>query len=105
MPDVEQRTRPEHDESLGEECECFRCHCLSITTSPYATPSRLQGKFAPKQPEPRWERGTPTDSRGVPMLDEKGNVMGAKAVSERRSEVDARRRQLHQQRTPLDRKE
>ena len=101
MTVVETESRPKHDDSLGEDCECFRCHCLSITTSPYATPTRLNPKAAPRTPDNAWERGIPTDHRGMPFLEKGGDFMGQKEFSERRHEIEEGRRFLHNSTTPV----
>jgi hypothetical protein len=79
----------------GSHTDCFGCRVKSITFSPYATPSRLNPHNAPKQPDPVWERGVPTDKRGMPFLDKNLNPMGVKAVVENRHEIEQHRRQLH----------
>lgn len=101
MSSVESRERPPHDDSLGDGCGCFRCHCLSVSTSPYATPTRLNGKAAPRPPNNVWERGIPTDQRGMPFLRQDGEFMGQKEFSERRHEIERSRRLLHNSTRPL----
>jgi hypothetical protein len=56
-------------------------------------PSRMN-TIAGRKPDPAWERGIPTDSRRMPMLDEKGVPMNTKTTARRRHEIEERKRQL-----------
>jgi hypothetical protein len=67
--------------------------------SPAATPTKTR-KFAPVGPKGNnsWERPVVTDSRGMPLID--GNdfhLVRQKEYSERRTEIEAKRRQVHEQ--------
>jgi hypothetical protein len=75
--------------------DCFGCRIQTIQISPYATPSRLRPHIAPRKPENSWEKGVPTDSRGMPFLKTDGSPMGQKEFSEKRRLIDAHRRRLH----------
>ena len=75
------------------ECDHFRCKALSVTTNPRSMPSRMN-TIPGRKPDPAWERGIPTDDRGMPMLDEKGVAMGTKAHERRGHEIKERKRQL-----------
>jgi hypothetical protein len=82
-----------HDGSHGPEC--FGCKVKSITFSPYATPTRLNPRRPPRQPNPAWERGVPTDARGMPFLRKDGTPMGVKEYAENRHAIEEHRRRLH----------
>lgn len=73
-----------HDGSHGEEC--FGCKIRTINLSPAATPSRRNSKTPRESTNNSWEKGIPTDSRGMPYLDSNLNVIGQKrwAETERR---------------------
>lgn len=47
-----------------------------------------------RKPDPAWERGIPTDDRGMPMLDETMEPMNTKAHERRGHEIKERKRQL-----------
>ena len=85
----------QHDDSLGDDCECFRCKVLSISINPYAMPSRLNPKNAPRQPQNKLADHTPTDERGMPFLDKNLQPMTAKQVSENRHRIEQVRRKNH----------
>jgi hypothetical protein len=89
-----------HDGTHGEGC--FGCKVKTITVNPYSMPTRLHPGNAPKRPEPRWERGVPTDNRGMPFLDKNLNPMGVKAVAENRHSIEQHRRQLHNSSSPKE---
>jgi hypothetical protein len=82
-----------HDGSHGPDC--FGCKVQSISFDPYAMPSRLNKKIPPRTPNPAWERGIPTDSRGMPFLRKDGTPMGVKEYSENRHQIEQHRRALH----------
>lgn len=75
------RRRPTHD----EDCECFACKLDSFHVSPAATPSR-RNSLPPRATTGggnSWERGVPTDSRGMPYLNpDSGLPVGQKAWGE-----------------------
>lgn len=79
----------------GEDCEedCFGCKMLTVQYNPYSMPSRLHPHIPPKKNVPRWERGVPTDERGMPFLDGSLNPIGQKEFSEKRSVIEKKRRQ------------
>lgn len=59
----------------------------SVQVSAAATPSRSVGRRSkPKDRDSgnRWERGIPTDERGMPYLDAHGTKVGNKKFSETR---------------------
>ena len=73
----------------------FGCRVKHFSVDPFSMPSRLTGG-APKRPNPVWERGVPTDSRGMPFLDKTGHPMGNKAFSEQKHAIEDKRRKNHQ---------
>ena len=74
----------------GTECrECFKEHLRSVRIAPGATPSRVQARRRGTAPTDReakngWERGEPTDDRGMPYLDEHGVRVNTKKLAETR---------------------
>lgn len=76
--------------------ECFGCRVKSFTVNPYSLPSRLHPSNPPRRPNPAWERGVPTDSRGMPFLTKAGTPMGIKQFTEDRHTIEEHRRQLAQ---------
>ena len=76
----------EHSES---ECvPCFQERIRSVAVAGSATPSRRPVSFG-KRPKDKpvynnWEKGTPTDSRGMPYLDEHGVSVNTKKLAETR---------------------
>lgn len=85
----------QHDES------CFGCKLVSINFDPYATPGMLRPHIPARKPENSWEKGVPTDSRGMPFLKTDGSPMGQKEYSEKRRLIDANRRRLHNSTEPV----
>lgn len=84
------------DDAHDEDCVCFRCKLRSIQISPSAMPSR-RNKIAPRGGGNSWEKGVPTNSRGMPILDPKtGAPMGQARYAEMRSTVEEGRRKRHQ---------
>lgn len=91
----------EKDEfGLCAEPSCFTCKVKSIQIHPNATPTRTAARPAgapPKGSSNSWERGIPTDSRGLPYINAAtGDVMGQKEVSEKRHQIEAEKRRLKQ---------
>lgn len=78
----------EHDDTT--ECvPCFQQRISSVTVGASATPSRYisRSRTKPvqsKEASNRWERGQPTDERGMPYLDEKGVRVNTKKLAETR---------------------
>ena len=83
------------------EADDFGCRVKHFSVNPYAMTSRLHGSKAPKPPNNVWERGIPTDQRGMPYLEKGGDAMGQKEFSERRHEIEQKRRFLHNSTTPV----
>ena len=81
--------------------DCFGCKLQSVQFNPYATPGMLRPHIAPRKPENSWEKGVPTDSRGMPFLKTDGTPMGQKEYSESRSKIEAHRRRLHNSTEPV----
>lgn len=79
----------------------FGCKLKSIQFDPYSMPSRLHPSVAPRRPNPAWERGIPTDRRGMPFLKGDGTPMGVKEYAQNRSQIDERRRRLHNSTEPI----
>jgi hypothetical protein len=75
---------------------CFGCKIQTIQISPYATPNRLHPERAPRTPNNSWEKGIPTDSRGMPFLKADGSAMGVKEYGEKRHQIEEHRKKLHQ---------
>ena len=97
--------RPPHDQELADkgECLCFKCHIQGLTIGlPKDYPSRTWRKMKRRETLNSWERGIPTDSRGMPWLDATGAPMGAKKVAENRHSIaeTARRRKNAAPQTP-----
>lgn len=72
---------------------CATCRLLTVELSPAATPSKTRrvGSLGSRNRN-SWERGIPTDNRGMPVLREDGSPMRAKEYAERRREIDESRR-------------
>lgn len=77
-------------EHAEQECvPCFQQRIRSVAVAASATPSRHISRKRGQVPKDRpalngWERGIPTDSRGMPFLDEAGAVRRNKAVAQHR---------------------
>lgn len=73
-----------------DECrDCFKARIGSIAVAGSATPSRVTARKRGTKPKDReasnrWERGQPTDHRGMPYLDEKGVRVNTKKLAETR---------------------
>lgn len=65
-----------HDGSHGPDC--FGCRIQTVNLSPAATPSRYNNVSGHVY-GPTWERGIPTDERGMPRLGADGEPMRSKA--------------------------
>lgn len=85
--------RPPHDPDAAA-CDCFGCHIRSVQWSPAATPTR-RNAIPGKRGDNAWERGVPTDNRGMPLLDNTLNPVGQKKYAANRSTIEAKRRDLH----------
>lgn len=82
-------------ESCTEDNLCFKCKIKTIQVSPSATPSRTwRPQKGPKESN-SWEKGIPRDDRGMPIIKSDGSQMGQKEFSEKRSQIEAAKRQLH----------
>ncbi len=70
------------------ECrDCFKERIGSIGLGSGTTPSRDNTNWAARRarkPQNSWERGMPTDDRGMPYLDAKGNRVYQKQFAETR---------------------
>lgn len=89
----------EHHDGTGND---FGCKLKSIQFDPYSMPSRLNKKAEPRRPNPSYERGVPTDSRGMPFLRKDGTPMGQKEYDSQRSRIDEHRRRLHNSTSPIE---
>lgn len=66
-----------------------------LNISPAAMPNR-RNHVAPRTPNNSWEKGIPTDHRGMPWLDANGSEIGQKEFVQRRSEIEAAERRRRQ---------
>lgn len=81
-------------EHSREECRsCFKERIGSIQVGASATASRFisrdrsrGGRPKDKEPDNRWEKGRPTDHRGMPYLDSEGARIGVKQLAETRND-------------------
>lgn len=89
--------KPYHD-GTGDD---FGCKIRTIQFDPRAMPTR-RNTVEPRRPDPAWERGIPTDNRGMPWLDETLSPIGTKKFAERRHEIEAKRRQYAQASQPQE---
>ena len=69
---------------------CWKERIGSIRAAASATPSRYIARRRGQRPKEKpkynkWEDGTPTDSRGMPYLDNHGAVIGNKKLAETRA--------------------
>lgn len=78
----------------NSECLCFKCKIKTIQLAPSATPSRTYRPQKPREHNNSWERGTPTDERGMPFIKANGDVLKQKEYSENRSKIEEHRRKL-----------
>ncbi len=81
----------------NEDCteDCYGCKLSSVQFDQGWMPTRDKYKISqpPRTPEPAWERGIPTDNRGMPWLRKDGSPMGIKEYSEKRSVIEATKRE------------
>ena len=85
-------TRPAHDPDVLD-CDCFGCHIRSVQWSPAATPSR-RNSVPGKRLDNAWERGVPTDNRGMPLLDNTLNPVRQKKYAANRTTIESKRREM-----------
>ncbi len=85
----------------GQHEDCFGCKVHSIQVNPYAMPSRLHPSNPPAKPKNSWEKGIPTDSRGMPFLNKNGQIMGQKEYAANRHSIEETRRRLHNSTEPV----
>lgn len=80
-----------------ESCDetCFRCKIKTIQVSPSATPSRTYRPQKGLKEVNSWEKGIPLDSRNMPLIKKDMTPVGQKEYSEKRSQIEAAKRQLH----------
>lgn len=82
------------------ECpdDCLECKTASIVVGAQVgidSRGRKFGELGFKDTN-SWERGVPTDSKGMPFIDTvDGHVIGQKEASERHREIDATMRRNH----------
>jgi hypothetical protein len=82
-------------DTCTEDTPCFKCKIKTIQVSPSATPSRTwRPQKGPKEVN-SWEKGIPRDERGMPIIKSDGSPMGQKEYSEKRTQIEAAKRQLH----------
>lgn len=88
----------EKDEwGVCDDPSCFPCKLKSIQISPYATPTRRSNRgpsTPPRGNSNSWEKGIPTDSRGMPVLKSDGSPMGQAEYASKRSQIEESRRRL-----------
>jgi hypothetical protein len=85
----------------GEE-QCFKHRIQSVNIAPSAMPSRHNRKPPQQSRYNKWENGVATDHRGVPLLDEKGALIGLKKLANNRHKVESQLRDLHNSAQPKD---
>lgn len=85
-------SRPPHNPDLPG-CDCFGCHIRGVQFSPACTPTR-RNTIPPRTPNNSWERGVPTDNRGMPYLDSNLNEIGQKTFAANRSTIETKVREL-----------
>lgn len=78
---------------------CAFCKLSSIQISQRLKPKRVSGP--PTGNRNSWERGIPTDHRGVPFLDAGGEVIRVKQYAKDRHKLEAERRRLHNDPAPF----
>ena len=78
---------------------CFACKLSTIQVSQRVKPRRASGPPAGNHNE--WERGIPTDHRGVPFLDASGDVIRVKQYAQDRHKLEAERRRLFNDPVPF----
>lgn len=67
-----------------------------LQVSPAATPNRANtGGPRYRESSNVWERSTPVDQRGMPQLGPDLKPLKAKAYSEQRQAIEARKRRVH----------
>jgi len=93
---TEARHAAEHPELVDG---CLACKLGTIQVSQRVKPKRVSGP--PSGNHNEWERGIPTDHRGVPFLDSTGTVIGVKKYAENRHALEAERRRLHNDPAPF----
>ncbi len=82
---------------MTDDCgRCWKCKegrgCIrSVQLDPRATPSRTR-RGVPHTPDPAWERGIPTDDRGMPQLRPDLSPMGIKEFGQKRSLIEEAKR-------------
>lgn len=80
----------------GPECtdDCYGCKLNSLQFDGSWMPTRHKYdiKHPPRTPEPAWERGIPTDSRGMPVLKPDLSPMGQKEYSQKRTLIEEAKR-------------
>ena len=79
------------DDGCGK---CWKCvegrGCIkTVQVDPRATPTRTR-RGVPRTPDPAWERGVPTDGRGMPYLRPDLTPMGVKEFASKRSKFEDR---------------
>lgn len=78
---------------------CFGCKVQSVQWSPSATPSR-RNSVPPRPSQNQWEKGVATDSRGMPLLNDKGSAIGLHELASNRSTIERQLRDLKRTPTP-----
>jgi hypothetical protein len=81
-------------------CKQFACKLYAWRTgglrlSMAATPSRTPSKAPPRAQSPSWEAGIPTDSRGMPYLDQSLEPLTQKEFVNNRHKIEAAKRERH----------
>lgn len=78
-----------------DETPCLACKIKTIQVSPSATPSKTRRPQTGPKEANSWEKGIPLDSRNMPLIKSDMSPVGQKEYSEKRSQIEAAKRQLH----------
>ena len=83
---------------FGQHEDCFGCKVQTVQVSPAATPTRTGAYRKPaRTPDNSWEKGIPTDNRGMPtLLPGTFDPAGEKFVAQNRRLIEESRRRFRQ---------
>lgn len=77
--------------------DCFGCKAVTVQVSPAATPTRTKYLKPPRTPNNSYEKGIPTDERGMPyLLPNSFEPAGQKFVDQHRHQIEDTRRRNRQ---------
>jgi hypothetical protein len=92
-----------HDRAHPEPVvDCLSCKLATIQVHRQVGADTRERRVAPigNKGGNEWERGIVRDARGLPLLDTDGSVISVKTYADRRGELEAKRRALHQRSDP-----